>query len=91
MARHPNGALEQAVTCLNLADLAQARDGAEAAEPRIYELLERAEALLATEGIPHDGYYAFVCEKCAPTFDYYGWFARAEQLRQEAADIYERP
>ena len=90
MARHPGGALEKAVTCLNLADLAQARDGAEAAEGRIFGLMERASALLATEDIPHDGYYAFVCEKCAPTFDYYGWFAEAEQLRQEAACIYER-
>ena len=35
-----------------------------------------------------DGYYAFVCEKCAPTFDYYGWFAEAEKLNGEAARIY---
>ena len=26
------------------------------------------------------GYYAFVCEKCAPTFEYYGYFLTAERL-----------
>ena len=26
------------------------------------------------------GYYAFVCEKCAPTFSYYGYFQTAERL-----------
>ena len=91
MGKLPAGALEQAITCLNLANLAEARDGMEAAEAEIYALLDRAAALLATPSLPHDGYYAFVCEKCAPTFDYYGWFAQAEQLRTEAADIYERP
>ncbi|MBR0368277.1 MAG: tetratricopeptide repeat protein [Clostridia bacterium] len=89
MARAPHGALEQAITCLNMANLVEDRDGMEAGESRIYDLLDRASALLDTEDIPHDGYYAFVCEKCAPTFEYYGYFADAERLRQEAARIYE--
>ena len=89
MAQAEYGALEQAVTCLNRADLVAARDGMEAGERAIDALLEQASALLTTPGIPRDGYYAFVCEKCAPTFDYYGWFAEAQRLRQEAADIYE--
>lgn len=89
MARAPHGALEQAITCLNMANLIEDRDGMEAGEARIYDLLDRASALLDTEGIPHDGYYAFVCEKCAPTFDYYGYFADAQRMRGEAAHIYE--
>ena len=89
MARAPHGALEQAITCLNMANLIEDRDGMEAGGARIYDLLDRASALLDTEGIPHDGYYAFVCEKCAPTFDYYGYFADAQRMRGEAAHIYE--
>ena len=90
MAQAPHGALEQAITCLNMANAVEDEAGLEAGERRIYELLDRALSLLAAEGIPHDGYYAFVCEKCAPTFEYYGYFADAERLSEEARDIYER-
>ena len=89
MGRAQYGQLEQAVTCLNMANLIEDRDGMEAGEGQIYALLERASALMDTEGIPHDGYYAFVCEKCAPAFEYYGWFLDAERLKQEAKRIYE--
>ena len=89
MARAPHGALEQAITCLNMANLIEDRDGMEAGEASIYDLLDRASALLDADGIPHDGYYAFVCEKCAPTFEYYGFFADAERLRRESTRIYE--
>ena len=89
MAKVPHGQLEQAITCLNLADLVAARDGMEAGEKRIFDLLDRASALLDTPGIPRDGYYAFVCEKCAPTFEYYGCFADAQRFRTEAARLYE--
>lgn len=89
MQRVTYGELEQAVTCLNMANLIEDRDGMEAGELAIYDLLERAAALLDTPSIPRDGYYAFVCEKCAPTFEYYGWFADAQRYRQEAERIYE--
>ena len=90
MARAPHGKLEIAITCLNLANLIEARDGLEAGERRIYELAERAVALLDDPGLAHDGYYAFVCEKCVPTLEYYGWFADAGRLREEAERIYGR-
>lgn len=90
MALVRGGALEQAVTCLNMADAVAAEQGAEAGEARIAELLDRAEALLRDESIPHDGYYAFVCEKCAPGFAHYGWFAAARDCRDAAKEIYER-
>ena len=89
MSKAPNGALEQAITCLNVANALEAQLGMEAAEGRIFDLLDRASDLLAAPGIPHDGYYAFVCEKCAPTFEYYGYFMEAEHLKQEAEGIYE--
>lgn len=91
MARVPGGVLEQAITCLNMADAVAARDGLERGEEKITELLEQAEALLHDPAAPRDGYYAFVCEKCAPSFAYYGYFAAAEELQEAAKSIYERP
>ena len=88
MSGIPNGALESAVTLLNLADLVEARDGMEAGEGRIFELADRAAELLRAPELPRDGYYAYVCEKCAPAFDHYGYFAEAEALREEAERIY---
>ena len=84
------GELEQAITCLNMADAVAGRDGIEAGEGQIFALLDRAYDLLQTPDVPHGGYYAFVCEKCAPTFSYYGYFAAAQELEQEAKAIYER-
>lgn len=84
------GGLEQAVTCLNMAEVVEAQLGMERGEARIYALLDRAAALLDAPDAPRDGYYAFVCEKCAPGFDYYGYFLEAERLREEAKRIYER-
>lgn len=86
----PGGVLEQAITCLNMADAVAAQLGQEEGEVRIFELLDRADELLHDKSAPHNGYYAFVCEKCAPTFSYYGYFAVAEELQREAKEIYER-
>ena len=90
MAKVRGGALEQAVTCLNMADAVAAEQGLEAGEARIAELLDKAYTLLVDESLPRDGYYAFVCEKCAPGFAYHGWFAAAQELEQAARAIYER-
>ena len=90
MGEVPGGVLEQAITCLNMADVVAAEQGLEAGETRIFALLDRAWELLKDPSAPHDGYYAFVCEKCAPSFSYYGYFAAAEELQNEAKTIYER-
>ena len=90
METQPNGALELAVTELNLANLAEAERGLLEAEAEIEARLDRARALLDTPTLPRNGYYAFVCEKCAPTFGYYGRFADAQELEQTAERIYER-
>jgi hypothetical protein len=39
--------------------------------------------------VQRDGYYAFVCEKCASVFAYYGDFLYAEELEERAKRIYE--
>ncbi|MBQ9415049.1 MAG: tetratricopeptide repeat protein [Clostridia bacterium] len=90
MAKVPGGVLEQAITCLNVANAIEAEQGLEAGESRIFELLDQAYDLLDDSSAPRDGYYAFVCEKCAPTFSYYGYFAAANELNERAKQIYER-
>ncbi|MBQ9228040.1 MAG: tetratricopeptide repeat protein [Eubacterium sp.] len=90
MEQVENGALDQAITYLNMADTAVAQYGAEQAEHRVNELLDKAYDLLLLPTLQHDGYYAFVCEKCAPVFSYYGYFMAANELRQRAEAIYER-
>ncbi|MBQ8095115.1 MAG: tetratricopeptide repeat protein [Clostridia bacterium] len=90
MKHVPGGSLDAAITCLNMADTKEAQLGMEEAESEIFMLLERAESCLTDSSFPKDGYYAYVCERCAPVFEYYGWFAAANRLKQEAADIYER-
>ena len=90
MASVPGGALEQAITCLNRADAVAAERGAEEGEPEIAALLDRAWTLLHVPDVARDGYCAFVYEKCAPSFAYYGRFADAEDLKKEAEALYER-
>ncbi len=86
----PNGELEQAITYLNMADALEAELGTEAAEKQVFEDLDLALELLDTPSVPRDGYYAFVCEKCAPSFEYYGYFLAAADLKERAERIYAR-
>ena len=90
MAHAENGALEQAITQLNLANLAEAERGLLDAEEEIERRLDAAERLLETPALPRNGYYAFVCEKCGPTFTYYGRFAYGGELAERAREIYAR-
>ena len=79
---------EMAITELNLASLSDAQYGSEEAEKEIEEHLDRAEKLLKKQGVRKDGNYAFVAEKCAPVFGYYGWFGVEADLKAEAERIY---
>lgn len=88
MSHNRFGELEMAVTYLNMANEVEARYGLIPAEERINEYIDRARELLDTPGIPRDGYYAFVCDKCAPTFGYYGYFLDADELCKRARRIY---
>lgn len=90
MGRVPGSRPEQAVTCLNMADTVAQRDGLEAGMEDIRELLRRALGLLQDGEAPRDGYYAFVCEKCAPGFAGYGMTAEAAELQRIAEEIYAR-
>ena len=90
MGKAEHGALEQAITYLNMANAAEDEKGLLDASEAIDAYLGKAQTLLDAPGIPHEGYYAFVCEKCAPTFEYYGWFAAANELNERARAWYER-
>ncbi len=84
------GEPEVAITYLNMASLAEAKDGLLIAAEAIEDFLDKAENLL--EGWKdRDGYYAFVCEKCASVFGYYGRFVYEKELKARAKAIYERP
>lgn len=86
----PHGELEQAITCLNRANAIEAQFGLDQSEDQIFPLLDQAYSLLETSKAPLNGYYAFVCESCAPTFGYYGYFLAEKELREKARRIYER-
>lgn len=90
MSNNDNGEAEEAITYCNLADLAAARYGEAEGEKMIYAYLDKAYELLDTKTLPRNGYYAFVCEKCAPTFGYYGYFLAEQKLTEQAREIYER-
>lgn len=81
-------ALERAITYLNLADLYYEKFGELDSADFIEKYLSKAEAVLDGD-VVRDGYYAYVCEKSAPTFEYYGWFMAAKTLRERAAMIHD--
>ena len=90
MSEQEQGEADMAMTYCNLADLVAAEVGTVEGEKQIGAYLRKAEQLLDTDTLPRDGYYAFVCEKCAPTFGYYGYFLTEQKLSTQAREIYER-
>ena len=81
--------LECAVTYVNMATLYETEFGAEEGEKKINECLDAAQALLDGRH-EEDPFAAFVYEKCAPAFDYFGRFFYAQELSERAKKIYER-
>ena len=82
------GALEAAITHLNIATALEGELGLEGADTQIQARLEIARTLLENY-TQRDGYYAFVIEKCASVFGYYGHFLYEEELKERARRIYE--
>ncbi|MBE6596385.1 MAG: tetratricopeptide repeat protein [Ruminococcaceae bacterium] len=89
MENTEEGDLEVAITYLNIASAAEAELGLLEAESEICDLLDRAESILDDHN-KKDGYYAFVCEKCASVFGYYGRFMYERELLTRAGRIYGR-
>lgn len=90
MRGQEHGEPEIAISYCNLADLTATEKGLEAGEAEISGYLTEAEKLLNTQKLPRNGYYAYVCEKCAPVFGYYGFFLTEQRLMERAKEIYER-
>ena len=87
MQKTGEGDLEVAITYLNLASAAEAERGLVEADEMIQEYIEKAKAILEAHQ-KRDGYYAFVCEKCASVFGYYGHFLYEAELLERAKKIY---
>lgn len=84
-----DGDLEVAITYLNIASAKEAELGAIDSEAEVSNLVEKAMKIF-DEHEKRDGYYAFVCEKCASVFGYFGYFIYEKDLEKRARDIYER-
>lgn len=89
MERLPGGAMELAVTWVNLACLYEKKEqDLEKREEATGACLEKAMEFLDDPSQPRDGYYAFTCTKCAPTFGHFGYFMAERSLLQRAEEIY---
>lgn len=80
---------EQAITYLNMATAAEMEQGLAQAKPAIDTLAQKAMACMDVGKDRTDGNYAFVCEKCASVFAYYGYDEYAAQLNGRCRRIYE--
>ncbi len=86
MGQAEHGEAECAITYLNLAHMYEVWGK----EREIFPCLEQAYSLLKSPTLPRNGYYAFVLEKCAPSFGYFGQVERYEELKKESEEIYAR-
>ena len=77
---------ELAVTCCNLAELY----GKMGREDKVEQMLDDAFAYLTSPNLPHNSYYAFNVSKCLPTFEYFGFFLYARELKTRLNEYYER-
>ena len=88
--KQENGVWEKAITFLNLASMVEEEKGLEDGCEEIDSFVKKAQECLNAKIDMYSGYYAFVCEKCATVFGYYGHFAFDAELRERARKIYER-
>ena len=88
LRQYPDADLEIAITYLNMASAAEAELGIAQANQIINAYLDKATHILEHHA-NQDGYYAFVCEKCASVFGYYGHFIYEKELLQRPRRIYE--
>lgn len=89
MKKVKSGELEVAITHLNIASAKEKELGSTESDEIVREHLDQARQLLDNFG-NRDSYYAFVCEKCAGVFGYYGYFLYEKELNERASEIYER-
>lgn len=88
IAKSNGNVLDEAVTMTNLATSFLRRDALD--DESVDKALDKAMDLLNSDQVVRDGYYAFVCEKCATAFSDAGRFLDAGELKERARSIYER-
>ncbi|MEE1314502.1 MAG: tetratricopeptide repeat protein [Faecalimonas sp.] len=86
MQKVSRGEAESAITYINMAHMYEDFGKQE----NIQECMQKAYSLLQSDALPRNGYYAFVLEKCAPSFGHFGDAAICEQMKKEAEEIYAR-
>ena len=77
---------EMAVTLINIAHIYYDRDPL---DERIYEIVDKAWSYLMNKRNQRDGDFAFICDKCHPSFAFFGYFEREAELKAIAKRIYE--
>ena len=96
MEKVQHGNLESAITYLNMCDVYDAMRQEPEFEAlhsldeweEIYsDLLDKAWEAIDDPSLPRNGYYAFVAEKCAPVFGYYGRFMCKVALEKRIGEI----
>ena len=86
MEKAENGKPDTAITYVNLAHLYEQAGKTE----KITDCLFKAYDLLNDESNIKNGYYAYVLDKCAPSFKYFGYDKIANDMKKESKEIYER-
>ncbi len=82
-----DGENDIAVTYVNLAHLYDEKSGD---EDKIDECMNKAYEYLNSDKLTQNGYHAYVCSKCAPSFAYFGYFLIDEELRKRSEELYAR-
>ncbi len=86
MEKARGGEADAAITYINLAHMYEKTGKRD----RIGGCMKKAYDLLQSDNLPHNGYYAFVLEKCAPSFGYFGDRETYLKLKKESEEIYAR-
>ena len=86
MEKAENGKPDLAITYVNLAHLYEKTGDTK----KITDCLFKAYNLLSDEENVKNGYYAYVLDKCAPSFKYFGYDKIAGDFEKESKEIYER-
>jgi len=92
MKEQKNGQADAAISFCNMAELFEKEypgdENTSVREEKINSAMENAWTLLNDPSLERNGYYAFVCRKCASGFGYYGFFAYRKELDRRADEIY---
>ena len=86
MENAENGKPDAAISYVNLAHLYEQAEKAD----KITDCLFKAYGLLNDDKNVKNGYFAYVLNKCAPSFKYFGYDKIAIDFEKEAKEIYER-